>query len=81
MKKYPILIVSIIVGILFLKLLYNYSDTFKATEEAYAKGYAINLAKGISSDEIQDLLLLNNYVQDESDAKFIAEQLAYKVNH
>ena len=81
MKKYPILIVSIIVGILFLKLLYNYYDTFKATEEAYAKGYAINLAKGISSDEIQDLLLLNNYVQDESDAKFIAEQLAYKVNH
>ena len=80
MTKYSFTIVSIILCLLFLNLLSNYSDTFKKTESSYTNGYAVNLAKGISTDKIRDVLLLHNYVEDSIDAQFIANQLTYKIN-
>lgn len=80
MTKYSFTIVSIILCLLFLNLLSNYSDTFKKTESSYTNGYAVNLAKGISTDKIRDVLLLHNYVEDSIDAQFITNQLTYKIN-
>lgn len=80
MKKYSFIIVSVILCFCFLKLLSNYSDTFKSVEDSYIENSAINLVKGISSEKIYNVLITQNYVENESDAKFIAEQLAHKVN-
>ena len=80
MKKYSFIIVSVILCFCFLKLLSNYSDIFKNVEDSYMGNSAINLVKGISSEKIYNVLIAQNYVGSESDAKFIAEQLAHKIN-
>ena len=80
MKKYLLVIVSVVLCLLFLKLLSNYSEIFKNVEKSYAEDSAINLQKGISPDKLAQILSDQNYVEDERDAQFIAKQIVYKLS-
>ncbi|MCM1502742.1 MAG: FtsW/RodA/SpoVE family cell cycle protein [Bacteroidales bacterium] len=79
MKKYSFVIVSLILGILFLKLSHNYSDRFSDIKKSYGDNTSINLVKDVDVKKISTVLFDNNYMQDKQDADFLAEQLAGKL--
>ncbi len=81
MKKYSLIIVSIFLCVLFFKLQKNYYYSFKDVEQAYIEGTAINLAKGIYPDKFKNVLLAHNYVDNDTAAQFISDQLANKINN
>ena len=79
MKKFLLIIVTVIIGLLFFKLSSNYSERFEDIEDAYKKGHCVNLVKGIEPNKIASLLMANEYVSNKKDAQFIAEQLSKKL--
>ena len=81
MKKFLLVIVSVIIGLLFFKLTNNYSKKFNFTNEAYNKDQCVNLVKGVTTESIEKILLNYNYVSEKKDAQFIANQISQKLNN
>ena len=81
MKKFLLVIVSVIIGLLFFKLTDNYSKKFNFTNEAYNKDQCVNLVKGVTTESIEKILLNYNYVSEKKDAQFIANQISQKLNN
>lgn len=76
MKKYSLIISTIILVLLFLKLSSNYSERFSKIEDSYGKSSA-NLSKGANEAEISSALMsLEGY--DKADADFVARQMVQK---
>ncbi len=74
MKKHPLLIVTIIIGILSWNVLNNYSALFKFTEKNYGNT-AVNLSANTTADELTHVLNVNEYMKDSVDARFVAEHI------
>ena len=74
MKKYSLVISTILLVVLFLKLLSNYAERFDDVEKNSA-----NLVKGISYSELSDVLQNHNYISDEDDADFVSKFISQKL--
>ena len=81
MKKFLLVIVSVIIGLLFFKLTINYSEKFENINKAYKSNQCVNLVKGSNTEkDLEKLLITHNYVSDKKDAEFIAKQIALNLN-
>ncbi len=76
MKKYPLIVSTIVLIALFIKLQLNYSDRFdKVKVES-----TVNLVKGeFLSEKLSDILYDNNYVADKDEAVFVSEFISEKL--
>lgn len=77
MKKYSLIISSIIILFLFLKLLKNYSEPFAYVSNSYLEGASVNLEAGVDCQDIESVL--HDYLSDEDDAVFISKLLTSKL--
>lgn len=82
-RKFSLVVCTLLLVFLFVKLLSNYSERFEETEKRYGKNNkgvcsAINLTKDVSSEDLSNVLKVNNYISDKDTdfvAKFISEKL------
>lgn len=74
MKKFSLLAVSVILVLLFINLLNNYSDRFEKVTESLEKGTSVCLTNGVKEEQIAKVVY--GYVKDSLDARFIAKHLA-----
>ena len=72
LRKYSVLIATLILCWLMYSLLSNLSGRFKAVEEAYDKGEAINLSASMNVKVLDSILIKNGYVKDAGDAEYIS---------
>ena len=81
MKKYPLIISTILIIFLFLKLFFNYTDRFEEFEKNYSSDpkSAVNLVKGISVGELSDVLYNHNYINNKEDADFVSKFICQKL--
>ena len=79
MKKYSLIISSILLVILFVKLLSNYSENFESVEKQYGKSI-VNLEKGVLPQDISSVIMIHNYLSDKRDADFVGNFLSDKLN-
>lgn len=79
MRRYPLLVVSIVLSCLFLFLRSNLSSRFAEVEQGYREGTAVNLSRGLEQEKLTDVLLYHNYVSHRTDAEFIAGQVVNKL--
>ena len=79
MKKYLNILSTVLVIVLFIKLYSNYSERFDEVENNYKEKSAINVEKGISYNDLSDVLYNHNYIANKEDAdsvsKFILQKL------
>ena len=82
-RKFSLVVCTLLLVFLFVKLLSNYSERFEETKKRYGKNdkgvcSAINLTKDVSSEDLSNVLKVNNYISDKDTdfvAKFISEKL------
>lgn len=82
-RKFSLVVCTLLLVFLFVKLLSNYSERFEETKKRYGKNNkgvcsAINLTKDVSSEDLSNVLKVNNYISDKDTdfvAKFISEKL------
>lgn len=82
MKKYSLIVSTIILVVLFIRLLSNYSERFDEVEDNYSttpKSAAVNLVKGISYNDLSDVLLNHNYITSKDDADFVSKFISQKL--
>ena len=82
MKKYSLIVSTILLVVLFIKLWSNYSERFDEVDKNYTsepKPAAINLVKGISCDELSDVLYNHNYITNKKDADFVSKFICKKL--
>lgn len=74
------LLASALLLVLAMLLKNNLSERFGEVQDRYADTSAVNLASGVSPEDIQNVLLLHGYVENDTDAaviaRFIADSLA-----
>ena len=63
MKKYSLIVSSILLVILFVKLLSNYSKSFESVEKQYGKSI-VNIEKGVLPQDISSVIKTLNYLSD-----------------
>lgn len=80
MKKYSLIVSTIMLVALFFKLLFNYSERFNEVENNYSSKpkSAINLENGISCKELSDILYNHNYITNKDDADFVSKFISRK---
>ena len=78
MKKYSLIVSSILLVILFVKLLSNYSESFESVEKQYGKSI-VNLEKGVLPQDISSVIKTHNYLSDKRDADFVGQFLSDKL--
>ena len=78
MKKYSLIVSTILLVILFVKLLSNYSESFESVEKQYGKSI-VNLEKGVLPHDISSVIMTHNYLSDKRDADFVGEFLSDKL--
>ena len=74
MKKYSLVISTIILVVLFLKLLSNYAERFDEAEKN-----SVNLVKGTSCNDLSKVLLNHNYITSKDDADFVSKFIIQKL--
>ena len=78
--RYAMLIVSVLLGILFLKFHYNLKAEFESIDKEYEAGSAVLLTKGVDRQKLSDILYRNAYVADRRDADFIAVEIGNRLD-
>ena len=80
MKKYSLIISTILLVALFIKLLSNYSERFEEVENNYltTPKSAVNLVKGTSFNDLTDVLHNHNYITSKDDADFVSKFILQK---
>lgn len=78
MKKFSIIISTIILILLFIRLADSYSDRFDKVDKAYNSKSSVNLSTKTDPKDISQALVLLESL-DEKDANFIALQLSEKL--
>lgn len=73
-KVITTLIVSLLIVIMCINVLGNYSDLFKSVDNNYGTT-AINLDSDITSEELANILIVNGYTKDSTSAQFISQHL------
>lgn len=68
--------------VLFIKLLYNYSERFDEVENNYltTPKSAVNLVKGVSYNDLTDVLHNHNYITSKDDADFVSKFISQKLD-
>lgn len=68
--------------VLFIKLLYNYSERFDEVENNYltTPKSAVNLVKGTSYNDLTDVLHNHNYITSKDDADFVSKFISQKLD-
>lgn len=81
MKKYSLIISTILLVVLFLKLISNYTERFDEVENNYLSKpkSAINLENSISCEELADVLHNHNYITNRDDADFVSKFISQKL--
>lgn len=81
MKKYSLIVSTIFLIVLFLNLFSNYTERFDAVEDNYQSKpkSAINLEKGISYEELSDVLYNHNYITNKAEADFVSKFITQKL--
>ncbi len=79
-KKYPMLLVTVVLCLLFFKFNSNLKKEFKQIDAGYKDKSVVNLVKGLKTEDLSYLLFTSNYVSDQKDADFIAQQIVTKLN-
>lgn len=81
MKKYSLIIPTILLVVLFIKLLSNYSERFDEVENNYltTPKSALNLVKGTSYNDLSDVLHNQNYITNKDDADFVSKFIIQKL--
>lgn len=77
MKKYSLIISTILLVVLFIKLLSNYSERFDEVENNSKS--AVNLVKGTSYNDLSDVLHNQNYITNKDDADFVSKFIIQKL--
>lgn len=77
MKKYSLIISTILLVVLFIKLLSNYSERFDEVENNSKS--AVNLVKGTSYNDLSDVLHNQNYINNKDDADFVSKFIIQKL--
>ena len=70
---------TILLVVLFFKLLSNYTERFNGVENNYSSKFAINLENGISYKELSDVLHNHNYITNKDDADFVSKFITQKL--
>lgn len=79
LSKYSVLISTLVLcGLLFI-FLSNLRPKFKEVESNYSNRLAVNLSKELSSKELSDILLSNNYVANQREANLIADTITARL--
>lgn len=78
MKKYSLVVVSVILGVLFLLLYSNYSDRFARADEMIREQRAVSLSGEVTANQIDNVLTIHGYFDAEESA-FVSEHLAANV--
>lgn len=78
--RYAMPIVSVLLGILFLKFHNNLKAEFESIDKEYEAGTAILLAKGVDRQALSDILEGNAYAVDKQDADFIAAEIGNRLD-
>lgn len=80
LSKYAMLISTLLLcGLLFL-FLNNLRSDFKQTEENYNCQRTVNLSKDLSTAELSNVLLTNNYVGTRKEAELAADSITARLN-
>ena len=81
MKKYLNILSTLLVIVLFIKLYLNYSERFDDVEKHYKdkEKSAINVEKGISYNDLSDVLHNHNYIANKDDADFVSKFITQKL--
>ena len=69
MKKYSLLIVTIVLSLAFGRLVMNYSDRYQSIEGV------VTLNEGVSQKALADAIMLKNYLPENYDAEFAARHI------
>lgn len=82
MKKYSLIIPTILLVVLFIKLLSNYSERFDEVANNYltTPKSAVNLVKGTSYNDLTDVLHNHNYITSKDDADFVSKFISQKLD-
>ena len=80
MKKYLLIVSSVLLVILFIRLLSNFSESFDATEKHYKEKSAVCLQKGVLPQDISSVCMTYNYLSDKRDADFVGQFLSEKLS-
>ena len=82
MKKYSLIISTILLVALFIKLLSNYSERFDEVENNYltTPKSAVNLVKSTSYNDLADVLHNHNYITSKDDADFVSKFISQKLD-
>ena len=73
------LLVTIVLGLTFLKLHYNYRKQFEPINESYANQTTVNLDKDFDPQLLANLLVEGDYISDEESAILIANHIQKKL--
>lgn len=81
MKKYSLIASTILLVVLFIKLLSNYSERFDEVQKNYTSKpkSAVNVVKGISYNDLTDVLHNHNYITSKDDAVFVSKFISQKL--
>lgn len=81
MKKYLNILSTLLVIVLFIKFYWNYSERFDDVEKHYKdkEKSAINVEKGISYNDLSDVLYNHNYIANKDDADFVSKFIIQKL--
>ncbi len=72
-KKYSLIVATLLIVVLFLKMRSNYSERFKDVDSRYVDKSSVNLVKGVSQADLSSVLYSHDYITDMSDANFAAK--------
>ncbi len=72
-------LVTVIVVLLFLRLTQNYKERHEIVEKAYIAETSVNLSADTDEAILADVLIENNYMQNETDAAFAARYIIEKL--
>ena len=79
LSKISMPLATLILCALLFSLLHNLKPYFERVEEDYAKNHAINLSDKTDADKLAKILLVNEYVANERDARFVADTLTQRL--
>ena len=82
MKKYSLIISTILLAALFIKLLSNYSERFDEVKNNYltTPKSAVNLVKSTSYNDLADVLHNHNNITSKDDADFVSKFISQKLD-
>lgn len=78
-KKYAILISSLLLCGMLVMYLNNLRPRFNEVEEEYKHNRAINLSREVDPNKLSQILIANGYVATQRDADFIADTLTARL--